>query len=151
MLDCVTVWSVGVVHESTEDSYGMRNIRPCRDHCVHQGAYYRCIRYRLHIFPLRTGCRALSLRKSKINGERGRSRLGRLHVEAFQDTSNVVGLRQKQSSFIAIPTNLHVGDEAISAEVQATFLMMMNLCRSRNKIHRYGERERHKRRYVLCQ
>ena len=32
--------------------------------------------------------------------------------------------------------------EAASAEVQATFLMMMNLCRSRNKIHRYGERER---------
>ena len=36
----------------------------------------------------------------------------------------------------------YVEVEAISAEVQATSLMMMNLCRSRNKIHRYGERER---------
>ena len=34
-----------------------------------------------------------------------------------------------------------VGDEAVSAEVQATFLMMMNLCSSRNKIHKYGEKE----------
>ena len=35
-----------------------------------------------------------------------------------------------------------VGDEAVSTEVQATSLMMKNLCRSRNKIHRDGERER---------
>ena len=38
-------------------------------------------------------------------------------------------------------SNRIIGDEAISAEVQATSLMMMNLCKSRNKIHRYGERE----------
>ena len=42
-----------------------------------------------------------------MNGERGRSRLGRLHVEVFQDTFDVVGLRQEQLSFHAIPTNLH--------------------------------------------
>ena len=45
-----------------------------------------------------------------MNGERDRSRLGRLHVEAFQDTSDVVGLRQKHLSFGAIPTNLHSED-----------------------------------------
>ena len=107
MLNCVPMRSTGIVHESADDSYGMRNVRPCRDHRVHQGAYCRCIRYRLHIFPLRTGCRAVSLRKPKMNGERGRSRLGRLHVEAFQDTSDVVGLRQEKLSFFAMPTNLH--------------------------------------------
>ena len=42
-----------------------------------------------------------------MNGERGRSRLGRLHVEAFQDMADVVGLRQEKLSFIAMPTNLH--------------------------------------------
>ena len=51
--------------------------------------------------------RAVSLREPKMNGERGGSRLGRLHVEAFQDTSNVVGLRQEKLSFGAMPTNLH--------------------------------------------
>ena len=107
MLNCVPMRSVGIVHESANDSYGVRNIRPCRDHHVHQRAYGRCIRYRLHIFPLRTGCRAVSLRKPKMNGERGRSRLGRLHVEAFQDTSDVVGLRQEKFSFITMLTNLH--------------------------------------------
>ena len=107
MFDCVLVRSVGVVHESADDSYDVRNIRPCRDHHVHKGADCRCIRYGLHIFPLRTGCRAVSLREPKVNGERVRSRLGRLHVEAFQDTSDVVSLRQEKLSFIAMPTNVH--------------------------------------------
>ena len=43
----------------------------------------------------------------RVNGERGRSILGRLHVEAFQDTSDVVGLRQEKLSFFAMLTNLH--------------------------------------------
>mgnify|MGYP000645035188 CR=1 FL=1 len=34
-----------------------------------------------------------------------------------------------------------VGDEAVNAEVQATSLMMKNLCKSRIKIH--TERDRH--------
>ena len=42
-----------------------------------------------------------------MNGERGQSRLGRLHVEAFQDTSDVLGLRQEKLSFLAMPTTLH--------------------------------------------
>ena len=41
------------------------------------------------------------------DGERGRSRFGQLHVEAFQDTSDVVSLRQEKLSFLTIPTNLH--------------------------------------------
>ena len=106
MLDCVPVRSAGVVHESVDDSYGMRNVRLCHDHRVHKGADCWCIRYRLHI-PLRTGCRAVSLRQPKMNRERGRSGLGRLHVEAFQDTSDVVGFRHEKLSFSAIPTNLH--------------------------------------------
>ena len=32
-----------------------------------------------------------------------------------------------------------VGDEAVSAEVQATSLMMKNICTSKIKIHKYGE------------
>ena len=36
---------------------------------------------------------------------------------------------------------LAVGDEAVCAKLQATSLMMKNLCKSRNKIHRDGERE----------
>ena len=52
-----------------------------------------------------------------MNGERGQSRLGRLHVEAFQDTSDVVGLRQKQVSFGAIPTNLHSEDVSCQTKV----------------------------------
>ena len=107
MLDCVLVRSTGVVHESADDSYGVRNIKPCCDHCVHKGADCRCIWYRVHIFPLRTGCRAVSLSQPKVNGEWGRSRLGRLHVKVFQDTSDLVGLRQEKLSFIAMPTNLH--------------------------------------------
>ena len=83
MLNCVPMRSAGIVHESADDSYIMRNIRLCRDHRVHQGAYCKCIQYRLHIFPLRTGCQAVSLRKPKMNGERGRNRVGQLHVEAF--------------------------------------------------------------------
>ena len=36
-----------------------------------------------------------------------------------------------------------VGDKAVSAKVQATSLMMKNLCMSKTrKIHRDGERER---------
>ena len=52
-----------------------------------------------------------------MNRERGRGRLGRLHVEAFQDTSDVVGLRQKQLSFDAILTNLHSEDVPFRTEV----------------------------------
>ena len=117
MLNCVPMRSAGIVQESNDDSYGVRDIRPCRNHRVHQRAYCRCIWYRLHIFPLRTGCRAVSLRQSKMNGEWGRSRLGRLHVEAFQDTSDVVGLRQEQLSLSAIPTNLHSKDVPCRTEV----------------------------------
>ena len=62
---------------------------------------------RLHIFPLRTRCQALSLRQPKVNGEWGRSRFGRLHVEAFQDTSDIVGLRLEALLFFAMLTNLH--------------------------------------------
>ena len=43
--------------------------------------------------------------------------LADLHVEAFQDTSNVVGLRQEQLSFCAIPTNLHSEDVPCRTEV----------------------------------
>ena len=117
MLDYVPVRSAGIVHKSADDCYREKNIRLCRDHRVHQRAYCRCIRYRLHIFPLRTGCRAVSLRKPKMNGERGRSRLGRVHVEAFQDTSDVVGLRQEQLFVSAIPTNLHSKDVPCWTEV----------------------------------
>ena len=35
-----------------------------------------------------------------------------------------------------------VGEEAVSVEVQATSLMMKNMCKSRNKIHRDAERGR---------
>ena len=80
---CISMRSVDIVHKCTDDSYGVSNVRPCRDHRVHKGADCRCIRYRLHIFSLSTGCRTVSLRQPKINGERGRSRFGRLHVEAF--------------------------------------------------------------------
>ena len=107
MLDCVLGQWAGIVHKSADDSYGVRDVRPYRDHPVHKGANFRCIRYRLHIFPLQTGCRAISLRHPKVNGEWGQSRFGRLHVEVFQDTSDVVGLRQEKLSFIAMPTNLH--------------------------------------------
>ena len=112
MLDHVPVRSAGVVHESADDSYGVRNIRPCRDHRVHKGSDCRCIRYRLYILrlyilPLRTRCRAVLLRQPKVNGEWGRSRFGRLHVEALQETSDIVGLRQEELSFSAMPTNLH--------------------------------------------
>ena len=55
-----------------------------------------------------------------MNGERGRSRLGRLHVEAFQDTFDVLGLRQKQLSFGASPTNLHSEDVPCRTEVLFT-------------------------------
>ena len=47
----------------------------------------------------------------------GSKQAGRLHVEAFQDTSDVVGLRQKQLSFGAIPTNLHSEDVPCQTEV----------------------------------
>ena len=115
---CLTAFQCDrVMHESVHDSYGVRNIRPCRDHRVHKGADCPCIRYQLHIFPLRTGCRAVSVRQSKVNGERGRSRLGRLHVEAFQDTSDIVGLRQEKFSFFAMSTNLHSEDVSCQTEV----------------------------------
>ena len=52
-----------------------------------------------------------------MNGEQGRSKLGRLHVEAFQDTSDVVGLRQEELSFSAIPTNLHAKYVSCRTEV----------------------------------
>ena len=42
-----------------------------------------------------------------MNEERDRSRLGRLHVEAFQDTFDVVGLRQEKLSFFGMSINLH--------------------------------------------
>ena len=35
-----------------------------------------------------------------------------------------------------------VGDKAVSAEVQATSVMEKNLCTSKSKIHKDGERER---------
>ena len=42
-----------------------------------------------------------------------------------------------------------IGDKAISVEVQATFLMMKNLCKSSTKYtDRERERERHK--IVMC-
>ena len=107
----------GIMHKSLDDSYGVRNIRPCRDHHVHKRAYYWCIQYQLHIFPLRTECRAVSLKEPKVNGERGRSRFGRLHVEAFQDTFDVVGLRQEKLTFIAKPTNLHTKYVSCRTEV----------------------------------
>ena len=103
------------IAKNLHDNVG--NIRSCRDHRVHKGADYRCIWYRLHILPLRTGCRAVSLTQPKVDGERGRSRLGRVHVEAFQDMSDVVGLTQEQLSFIAIPTNLHSKDVPGRTEV----------------------------------
>ena len=52
-----------------------------------------------------------------MNGERGRSRLGRLHVEAFQDTPDLVGVRQEQLSISTIPTNLHSKDVQCRTEV----------------------------------
>ena len=47
-----------------------------------------------------------------------------------------------------------VGDKAVSTEVQATSFMMKNLRISKNKIHRYGEREREAQKdvmFLLCQ
>ena len=52
-----------------------------------------------------------------MNVERGRSRLGRLHVEVFQDTFDVVGLRQEKLSFITMSTNLHSKYESCRTEV----------------------------------
>ena len=127
MLECVLVRSVQVVHESADDSYDVRNIRSCHNHCVHKGANCRCIQYRLHIFPLWIGCRAISLRQPKVNGERGRSRLGRLHVEAFQDTSDVVSLRQKKScrfsrcQLIFIPSMCLAGPRSFMANFNRSF------------------------------
>ena len=43
------------------------------------------------------------------------------------------GRQRVEEHFALIPD---VGDEAVSAEVQATSLMMKNLCKSMNKIHR---------------
>ena len=36
MLDYVPMRSARIVHKSADDSYGVRNVRPCRDHCVHK-------------------------------------------------------------------------------------------------------------------
>ena len=49
------------------------------------------------------------------------------------------------------PTLVVVGDKAISAKVQATSLMMKNLCMSKTRYAKMErERDRHKGRYVLC-
>ena len=49
------------------------------------------------------------------------------------------------------PTLVVVGDKAISAKVQATSLMMKNLCMSKTRyVEMERERDRHKGRYVLC-
>ena len=50
----------------------------------------------------------------------------------------------------AIGHTRSVGDKGVSVEVQATFLMVKNLCTSKNRIQRERERERdrHKKRYV---
>ena len=83
MLDFIPIRAAWVMNESADDSYGVSNVRPCLNHHVHQGANCRSIRYRLHILPLRIGYQTILLRQSKINGERGRGRIGWGHVEAL--------------------------------------------------------------------
>ena len=58
-----------------------------------------------------------SMRVDAFSRERGRNRFGRVHVEAFEDTSNVVGLGQKQSSSIVFPTNLNSENVSCRTEV----------------------------------
>ena len=58
-----------------------------------------------------------SMRVDAFSRERGRNRFGRVHVEAFEDTSNVVGLGPKQLPSISILSNLHSENVSCRTEV----------------------------------
>ena len=42
MLNCIRMQSARIVHKSPDDSYGVSNVRPCRNHRVHHGVDCQC-------------------------------------------------------------------------------------------------------------
>ena len=54
MFYCSPMLLAGNMHISSHDSYGITYVRPCCDHCKHERANSRCVRYRVHSFPLQS-------------------------------------------------------------------------------------------------
>ena len=59
MLYCILEWETRIVHETAYNANCMRYVWPRHDHSVHQGTNSRCVMYRLHMIPLRTGCQCV--------------------------------------------------------------------------------------------